>query len=126
MLHRLAAAVRGVVRARRRRSFDGFPGFVQSGGDRHGPSGASIYVSSLDNALGSGDRRIVDPRLLGAARNMVDRPRLLRLCFLDARQRHRAPEFFDPPARVDVRSLYVAAVGGRVAQPGDRYCPQDS
>ena len=122
-LHRLASAVRGVGCARRRRSFDGLPGFVQSGDNRLGPPGASIYVSSLDYSPGAGDRRIVDPLLLGAARNMVDRPRQLRLCVIDACQRHRAPEFFDLQARLDVRSLHVAAIGGRVAQPRDRNCP---
>jgi hypothetical protein len=122
-LHRLASAVRDVRCARRRRSFDRFPGFVQSGRGSHGPSGPSIYVSSLDYAPGAGDRRIVDPLLLGAARNMVDRLCRLRLCFRDARQRHRPLEFFDPQACVDVRSLYVAAVGDSVAQPGNRDCP---
>jgi|HubBroStandDraft_6_1064221.scaffolds.fasta_scaffold485399_2 hypothetical protein len=124
-LHRLASAMRDVRCPRRRRSLDGLPGFVQSGGDRPGPSGVSIYVSSLDHAPGFGDRRIADSLLLGAARNMVDGPRRLRLCFRDARQRHRAPEFFDLQARLDVRSLHVAASGGRVAQPGDRDYPTD-
>ncbi len=55
----------------------------------------------------------------------MDRPRWPHLCVSCTRQRNRAPEFFDPQARVDVRSLHVAAVGGRVAQSGDRYCPPD-
>ena len=44
--------------------------------------------------------------------------RSLRLCFRDARQRHRPLEFFDPQTCVDVRSLHVAAVGG--------FCPNRS
>lgn len=122
-LHRMASAVRDVGCSRCRRGFDALPRFVQSGGDRHGSSKASIYVSSLDYSPGAGDRRIVDPLLLGAAQNMVDRLCWLRLCFRDARQRHRPLEFFDPQACVDVRSLYVAAIGGRFGQPGDRDFP---
>jgi hypothetical protein len=120
MLYRLASAVRSAGCAHRRRSFDRFPRFVQSGRYRHGPSGTSIYVSGLGYASGVGDRRIADPLLLGAAWNMVDRVRRLLFCVIDARQRHCALDFFDLPARVDVRSLHVAAAGGRVAQPGDR------
>jgi hypothetical protein len=42
--------------------------------------------------------------------------------FVDVRQRRRAPEVFDPQARVDVRSLHVAAIVGRVTQSWDRDC----
>src|SRR5580658_6515861 len=117
-LYRLASAVRGVGRAHRRRSFDGLPRLIQSRGGCDGPSGASIYFSSLDNPAGSGGHRFADPLLLGAARNVVDRPRLLRLRFLNALQRRRTPEFFDLQARVDVWSLHLTAIGGCGAQPG--------
>jgi len=74
--------------------------------------GFPVWITLLALAIAG----LLDPLLLGAARNLVDRPRRLRLRFLDARQRHRAPEFFDPQARVDVQSLHVAAIGCRVAQ----------